>query len=152
MEEQAIDRVHRLNQTVDVVVYRLTIAGTVEERIFELQEQKRALAEAAVEGKAVAKLSMKDILNLFKHDAENQWRDEKGVQGIGERRRVLGSPGVGAGNGGGESQAQGVRIGSQGSGVVRDEGRKKEGGRRLASGGSGGGEKKREHDVYGRRW
>lgn len=72
VEEQAIDRVHRLNQTVDVVVYKLTIANTVEARILALQDKKRALAEAAIEGKAVGKLSMKDILNLFRHDAEDQ--------------------------------------------------------------------------------
>jgi len=38
VEEQAIDRVHRLTQTVDVVVYKLTVRGTVEERILALQE------------------------------------------------------------------------------------------------------------------
>ena len=68
VEEQAIDRVHRLNQTRDVVVYRLTVASTVEERIFELQAKKRALAEAAIEGGEATKLSLKDLLNLFKHD------------------------------------------------------------------------------------
>ena len=73
VEEQAIDRVHRLNQTRNVVVYKLTVRDTVEARILELQEKKRALAEAAIEGKqAVGKLSMKDILNLFRHDAENE--------------------------------------------------------------------------------
>lgn len=72
VEEQAIDRVHRLNQTVDVVVYKLTIRDTVEARILDLQDRKRALAEAAIEGgQAVGKLSMKDILKLFKRDAEH---------------------------------------------------------------------------------
>ncbi|KAI9847995.1 MAG: hypothetical protein M1838_000667 [Thelocarpon superellum] len=71
VEEQAIDRVHRLNQTVDVVVYKITIQGTVEERILELQEKKRELANAAIEGKAVGKLSMKDIMQLFRRDAEH---------------------------------------------------------------------------------
>ncbi|KAL6703681.1 hypothetical protein ACN47E_009455 [Coniothyrium glycines] len=71
VEEQAIDRVHRLNQTVDVTVYRLSIHNSVEERILELQEAKRKLANAAIEGgKAIGKLSMKDILALFKRDAE----------------------------------------------------------------------------------
>ncbi|KEQ59440.1 uncharacterized protein M437DRAFT_25697, partial [Aureobasidium melanogenum CBS 110374] len=66
VEEQAIDRVHRLNQTVDVHVYKLTVGNTVEERIIELQEKKRELAKAAIEGgKAVAKLTMKDIMSLF---------------------------------------------------------------------------------------
>ena len=68
VEDQAIDRVHRLNQTVDVVVYKITIRATVEERILALQEKKRTLANAAVEGKNVGKLSLKDILELFRHD------------------------------------------------------------------------------------
>lgn len=72
VEEQAIDRVHRLNQTVDVKVYRLTISDTVEERILALQQRKRELANAAIEGgKAVGKLSMEDILNLFKGDSQS---------------------------------------------------------------------------------
>ncbi|MCJ1395975.1 hypothetical protein MMC18_008861 [Xylographa bjoerkii] len=88
VEEQAIDRVHRLNQTVDVVVYKITIAGSVEERILDLQEKKRALAAAAIEGQAIAKLSMQDILNLFKHDAEHDPRHEMHNQ-LGAKTRVL---------------------------------------------------------------
>lgn len=76
VEDQAIDRVHRLNQRVDVVVYKLTVAHTVEARILALQDKKRALAQAAIEGKAVAKLSLKDLLKLFRRDAEDQ-PDEK---------------------------------------------------------------------------
>ncbi|KAM3415850.1 hypothetical protein BST61_g9354 [Cercospora zeina] len=73
VEEQAIDRVHRLNQTVDVKVFRLTIRDSVEEKILELQEKKRELAKAAIEGgKGMGNLSMKDILGLFKHDADVQ--------------------------------------------------------------------------------
>ncbi|OCK73707.1 hypothetical protein K432DRAFT_264074, partial [Lepidopterella palustris CBS 459.81] len=49
VEEQAIDRVHRLNQTVNVVVYKISIHSSVEERILELQEAKRKLANAAIE-------------------------------------------------------------------------------------------------------
>lgn len=80
---------HRLNQTVDVIVYKITIANTVEERILDLQEKKRALAEAAIEGKAAANLSMKDILNLFKRDAEHA-QDSEDVGGLGSKMRVLG--------------------------------------------------------------
>ncbi|KAL8668404.1 MAG: hypothetical protein Q9168_006968, partial [Polycauliona sp. 1 TL-2023] len=50
VEEQAIDRVHRLNQTVDVTIYKLTVANTVEARILELQDKKRELAKQAIEG------------------------------------------------------------------------------------------------------
>lgn len=72
MEEQAIDRVHRLNQTQDVHVYRLTVANTVEERILTLQEKKRELSKAAIDGgKAGTKLSMQDILQLFRPNAQH---------------------------------------------------------------------------------
>ena len=56
---------------MDVVVYKITIKDTVEERIVALQEKKRELANAAIEGKGVGKLSMKDILALFRRDAEH---------------------------------------------------------------------------------
>ncbi|KAH8725061.1 SNF2 family N-terminal domain-containing protein [Phaeosphaeriaceae sp. PMI808] len=92
VEEQAIDRVHRLNQTVDVTVYRLSIHNSVEERILELQEAKRKLANAAIEGgKAIGKLSMKDILALFRRDAEFEpgTVDEKDDQELYSITRVL---------------------------------------------------------------
>ena len=70
-EEQAIDRVHRLTQTVDVTVYRLTVADTVEERIIDLQNKKRLLAEQTIEGGAKnggkgLELALEDIVDLFK--------------------------------------------------------------------------------------
>jgi len=95
VEEQAIDRVHRLNQTVDVTVYKLTIANTVEARILDLQEKKRALANAAIEGKAVGKLSMKDILNLFRHDAEHDGRHDADPT-LGAKTKVLTTGGTGS--------------------------------------------------------
>ncbi|KAI0187560.1 SNF2 super family protein [Xylaria flabelliformis] len=70
VEEQAIDRVHRLTQTVDVIVYKLTVENTVEERILELQEKKRLLAVAAIESgakKESLKLGLQEMLELFKH-------------------------------------------------------------------------------------
>lgn len=69
VEEQAIDRVHRLTQTVDVIVYKLTVSATVEERILALQDKKRELAAQALEGgskKAGLKLGLNEIIDLFK--------------------------------------------------------------------------------------
>ncbi|KAM0439970.1 hypothetical protein ACHAPT_001070 [Fusarium lateritium] len=69
VEEQAIDRVHRLTQTVDVIIYKLTVTKTVEERILDLQEKKRLLAEQAIEGgmrKEGFKLGLNEIIALFK--------------------------------------------------------------------------------------
>ncbi|WP_405018208.1 DEAD/DEAH box helicase [Kitasatospora sp. NBC_00070] len=48
VEDQATDRAFRIGQRRDVQVRRLVCVGTVEERIGELIEAKRALAESAV--------------------------------------------------------------------------------------------------------
>lgn len=87
VEEQAIDRVHRLTQTVDVVVYKLTVKGTVEERILALQEKKRLLAMHAIEGgmkkdKDALKLSLQDLLNLFKPRHEDEFGDQAASQDV----------------------------------------------------------------------
>ncbi|KAL9094919.1 MAG: hypothetical protein Q9165_002869 [Trypethelium subeluteriae] len=129
VEEQAIDRVHRLNQTVDVVVYKLTVANTVEERILALQERKRELAAAALEGgKAIGKLSMKDIMDLFHHDAEHR-SDAKDAR-LARTERVL------------------DHVGTSLADVMRPVQRKGQG----RGHGRSGGENRNEHEVYGRRW
>jgi SNF2 family DNA or RNA helicase len=48
VEAQAVDRAHRLGQDKPVFVYRLIATGTVEEKILELQGQKRDLADAII--------------------------------------------------------------------------------------------------------
>jgi superfamily II DNA or RNA helicase len=48
VEDQATDRVHRIGQTRAVTVHTLVTAGTIEERIAELLDRKRALADAVV--------------------------------------------------------------------------------------------------------
>lgn len=45
-ELQAIDRAHRIGQRRPVHAYRIVCRGTVEERVLELQQKKRALCEA----------------------------------------------------------------------------------------------------------
>ena len=74
-----------------MTVYRLTIANSVEERIIALQESKRELAKAAIEGgKAVGKLNMQDILRLFGHDAERDTTYETpGLNQFGKPADVL---------------------------------------------------------------
>jgi SNF2 family DNA or RNA helicase len=48
VEAQAIDRAHRIGQTRHVFAYRLLAANTVEDKIVELQQTKRDLADAIV--------------------------------------------------------------------------------------------------------
>ncbi len=45
IEAQAIDRTHRIGQTRTVIAYKLLTEGTVEERIWDLQQRKSALAK-----------------------------------------------------------------------------------------------------------
>jgi SNF2 family DNA or RNA helicase len=46
VEAQAIDRTHRIGQERPVLAVRLIARDTVEEKVLELQQQKRALADA----------------------------------------------------------------------------------------------------------
>src|SRR6185503_4958007 len=46
VEAQAIDRAHRIGQDKKVFAYRFVSEGSIEERIADLQESKRKLADA----------------------------------------------------------------------------------------------------------
>ena len=48
VERQATDRAHRIGQDRPVFVYKLIVAGSIEERILELQARKAALAEGVL--------------------------------------------------------------------------------------------------------
>lgn len=110
-----------------MVVYKLTVEDTVEERILELQEKKRLLALHAIEGgskknKDALKLSLQDLMNLFKprHDgAVGSDPDGQFVDG-----RVVGQD-----------------VDEMMRGIVDLTRRKKH----VV-------ERKRENELYGRRW
>ncbi|MDQ6955794.1 MAG: C-terminal helicase domain-containing protein [Mariprofundaceae bacterium] len=54
-ENQATDRAHRIGQDKSVFVYKLITEGTVEEKILELQDRKRELAEGIYQKGAARK-------------------------------------------------------------------------------------------------
>jgi superfamily II DNA or RNA helicase len=67
LEDQATDRAHRIGQDKPVFVYKLVAQGTVEERMLELQQRKKALAAGiydAADGTG-AGLEAGDIERLF---------------------------------------------------------------------------------------
>ncbi|KAL2812499.1 SNF2 family N-terminal domain-containing protein [Aspergillus granulosus] len=68
IEEQAIDRAHRLGQMRVVHVHRILVPETVEDRIVELQDKKRELIDGALDenaSKSIARLSTRDLAYLF---------------------------------------------------------------------------------------
>jgi superfamily II DNA or RNA helicase len=67
VEQQAIDRAHRIGQDKAVFVYRLVAAGTVEEKMDELKARKRALADSLFDrdGRIGSALTEEDVRALF---------------------------------------------------------------------------------------
>ncbi|MEQ1908200.1 MAG: DEAD/DEAH box helicase [Vicinamibacterales bacterium] len=65
-EAQAVDRTHRIGQTRSVFAYRLIAKDTVEERVLELQQRKRELAEAIITAdNSVVRSLTRDDLELL---------------------------------------------------------------------------------------
>ncbi len=67
VEQQAIDRTHRIGQTKNIFAYRMICTDTVEDKIVKLQEKKRALAKDLItddEG-FVKSLTKEDVEYLF---------------------------------------------------------------------------------------
>ena len=65
-EDQAADRAHRIGQDKPVTIIRLVTQNTVEERILELQQRKRKLADAALgTSDESARVTREDLLALL---------------------------------------------------------------------------------------
>jgi len=66
VEAQAIDRTHRIGQTRTVIAYRLLTLGTIEEKIFELQQRKAQLVRDVLgEGGFARALTREDFEYLL---------------------------------------------------------------------------------------
>lgn len=67
VEQQAIDRTHRIGQTKNIFAYRMICVDTIEDKILELQERKRKLASELIADDAsfVKALSKADVEYLF---------------------------------------------------------------------------------------
>jgi SNF2 family DNA or RNA helicase len=70
VEDQATDRAHRIGQEKPVTVYRLVAENTIEEKILQLHEQKRDLADSLLAGTDVsARMTAADLLALMQDES-----------------------------------------------------------------------------------
>lgn len=67
-QNQATDRAHRIGQQNVVTVYKLVMKDSIEEKILDLQNKKKNLADSFVEGNegGITSMSTDDIIELFK--------------------------------------------------------------------------------------
>ena len=66
-QNQATDRAHRIGQNHTVMVHKLIMKDSIEERILTLQEKKKELADMFIDSSEgqIAQLSKEDLMELF---------------------------------------------------------------------------------------
>ena len=66
-KNQATDRAHRIGQSETVQVFSLIMKNSIEEKIMDLQKQKKNLADSFVEGNtgSITSMTLDDLQSLF---------------------------------------------------------------------------------------
>ncbi len=70
VEDQATDRAYRIGQTQNVYVLKLLTKGTIEEKIYKLQQKKKELSDSCLTGGEVflSKLTREELEDIFSFD------------------------------------------------------------------------------------
>ncbi|KAJ3012156.1 putative DNA helicase ino80 [Thoreauomyces humboldtii] len=83
VDQQAMDRSHRLGQTKQVTVYRLITTGTIEDRILQRARQKDQIQKVVISGgefKQQVEFKPKEVLSLLLDDEEMEEKVRKEAQ------------------------------------------------------------------------
>ena len=78
VDQQAMDRAHRLGQTKQVTVYRLIVKGTIEEKILQRAREKSEIQKMVISGGDFRPdtLKAKEMVSLLLDDDEMETRCE----------------------------------------------------------------------------
>ncbi len=70
VEDQATDRAYRIGQTQNVYVLKLLTKGTIEEKIYKLQQKKKELSDSCLTGGEVflSRLTREELEDIFSFD------------------------------------------------------------------------------------
>jgi len=70
VEEQAVERLHRIGQVKDVNIYKFISINTVEEKMLEVQERKKDLRNRLFDcdKNKIKRDNLEDFKNIFKAD------------------------------------------------------------------------------------
>jgi SNF2 family DNA or RNA helicase len=89
VEQQAIDRTHRIGQTNPVIAYRLLARNTVEEKIRRLQHEKQMLVTGVLsEESFTSNLKLEDVRSLFQRDDDPLPEEKKKARRTARRTGV----------------------------------------------------------------
>ena len=65
VEQQAADRIYRIGQKEDVVIYKMIVADSIEDKIISLQESKQKMFSDVMNGISNDKIDLKELVDML---------------------------------------------------------------------------------------
>ncbi|KAF9584907.1 putative DNA helicase ino80 [Lunasporangiospora selenospora] len=118
VDQQAMDRAHRLGQTRQVTVYRLITRGTIEERILVRAKQKDEIQKVVISGgefKQNVEFKPREIVSLLLDDDElaSKLQEQQLKRKLEEEEKTTKKGGSGGNNAGGVGSSKGANAGGK---------------------------------------